>query len=379
MNRAALTSACLAALVSVSLSPVASGPAQGAVRQTATLDLSPGIAQNGARLASPDDAAVLGEAQFRPARPGRVVLVQRRLPGGRWQTVVRERQGARGKVRFVRDAARGRTPYAYRAVAMRTSKLPQVATNARSRSYWTPIFHEPFNGTRLDTSRWGYRRLGALGGTRTHAESSADAVQVRDGYLNLQVRKNPARRPDEDGKPYYLNGHITTGDNFAFTYGYAAARIKFPAGRGQHGAFWMLPQSRTAAYGDVAKTGAEIDVAEFFGEGFHDGGLSHFVYDMPTPGLNRKHGMVQPRALKALTGPGDRFSSRYHVFSVRWTPTQYIFRIDGVETWRLRGTISRRPESLLLSLLSSDWELPRLDRRTLPTSMKVDWVRVWQH
>jgi beta-glucanase (GH16 family) len=382
VNRAALASASLTAVVAAGLPLTAPGPAQGAVRQTASLSVTPGIAQNGPRVASAHDASLLGEARFRPARRGRVVLVQRRLPGGRWQPVVRKRQDARGRVRFVRDAARGRTPYAYRAVALRTRTLPQAISNGRSSTWWTPKFHEAFRGTELDRSRWSYRHVGLLRGTRMHAESSRDAVHVRGGYLDLQVRDNPARPTPGVTKPaekYYLNGHISTMDKFSFTYGYAAARIKFHRGQGQHGAFWMQPQSRTAEYGPVAQTGAEVDVAEYFGEGFHSGGLAHFVYDIPEPGKTRKHGMVQPRALSALRGPRDRFWSRYHVFSVHWTPTQYVFRIDGVETWRLKGVVTRRPEYLLLSLLSSDWELPRLQRETMPTSMKVDWVRVWQH
>ena len=40
--------------------------------------------------------------------------------------------------------------------------------------------------------------------------------------------------------------------------------------------------------------------------------------------------------------------------------------------------ISGVPQFLVLSLLSSDWELKDLDQSTLPATMKVDWVRVWQ-
>lgn len=381
-HRAALVSASLTAVVAACLPLTTQVPAQGAVRQTATLSVSPGIAQNGPRVASAHDALLLGEARFRPIQEGRVVVVQRRLPGSRWQSVVRKRQDARGRVRFVRDAAHGRTPYAYRVVAQRTRTLPRAISNGRSSAWWKPRFHDRFHGTALDMSRWSYRKVGFLGGTRTHAESSPDAVHVRNGYLELQVRDNPARPTPgltRASQKYYLNGHISTADKFSFTYGYAAARIKFARGRGQHGAFWMQPQSRLKEFGDAAQTGTEVDVVEFFGQGFPDGGLAHFVYDQPRPGPPRKHGMLQPRALTALTGPGDTFWSRYHVFSVHWTPTQYVFRVDGVETWRLKGFVSRRPEYLLLSLLSSDWELPRLRRETMPTSMKVDWVRVWQH
>ena len=187
------------------------------------------------------------------------------------------------------------------------------------------------------------------------------------------VRKNP-QRP----RRYYLNGHIGTSGKFAFRYGYAAARIKFAEGPGQHGAFWMQPQSAAAPYGSAARTGTEIDVAEFFGRGAPGGGLACYVYSYPRRNTVVKSGRVLPGAARALRGRSDRWWSRYHVFSVRWTSTQLVFRVDGVEIWRHSRHVSRRPQYLVLSQLTSDWELPRLDRRTLPTSMKVDWVRVWQ-
>ena len=51
------------------------------------------------------------------------------------------------------------------------------------------------------------------------------------------------------------------------------------------------------------------------------------------------------------------------MFSVEWSPGGYVFRIDGRETWRTSAGVSRRPEYLILSLLSSDYELPGLGRR----------------
>jgi len=67
------------------------------------------------------------------------------------------------------------------------------------------------------------------------------------------------------------------------------------------------------------------------------------------------------------------------VFSVEWTPSRYVFRIDGKETFRTSRGVSGRPEFLILSLLSSDYELGYLGGEArLPQSMKVDWVRFWQ-
>ena len=129
----------------------------------------------------------------------------------------------------------------------------------------------------------------------------------------------------------YLNGTISTSGKFSYTYGYAAARIKFAKGRGQHGGFWMQPQVQASRYGSPARTGAEIDIAEFFGKGYSNGGLAHFLYTYPRKGKTTKYGDVFRRASTALAGKSDSWWSRYHVFSVEWTPTGYVFRIDGTE------------------------------------------------
>ncbi len=381
MPALAFVTAVLVAGLTVA-SPMAAGAAGAAAgaapRQRATLSVSPGIAQNGTRVASADGASLLGEASFTPVRSGRLVVVQQRFGGSPWRTVMRTREDAHGHVRFVRDDKRGsRTPYVYRVAAARSGALRAVYSNAGSSAAWRLRFDEPFDGDQLDLGTWDYRLEGRLQGTRMHAESSADAVQVGGGALNLQVRANPARRPDP--LPYFLNGHVSTQDSFAFTYGYAAARVKFARGQGQHGAFWLQPESRAAQSGPAALTGTEIDVGEFFGQGYRTGGIANYVYSVPAPGRTQKHGALRASALQALRGRSDTWWSRYHVFSVLWTPRGHVFRIDGVETSRIMTAVSARPQYLLLSLLSSDWELPKLDTRTLPSSMKVDWVRVWQH
>jgi hypothetical protein len=69
-------------------------------------------------------------------------------------------------------------------------------------------------------------------------------------------------------------------------------------------------------------------------------------------------------------------SSGYHVYSVEWTPTAYVFRTDGVVTFQTaRPHLWKGPEYPVLSLLTSDWEVPAY---TAGTPMQVDWVRVWQ-
>ena len=61
-----------------------------------------------------------------------------------------------------------------------------------------------------------------------------------------------------------------------------------------------------------------------------------------------------------LASRSDAWWRNYHVFSVEWTPTEYVFRISGHEVWRTDQGISHDPEFLILSMLSSDFELPAL-------------------
>jgi len=64
---------------------------------------------------------------------------------------------------------------------------------------------------------------------------------------------------------------------------------------------------------------------------------------------------------------------------VEWTPTEYVFRIDGRETWTTTEGISHHPQFLILSLLSSDDELAALGGEDdIDEYAYVDWVQFWQ-
>ena len=61
---------------------------------------------------------------------------------------------------------------------------------------------------------------------------------------------------------------------------------------------------------------------------------------------------------------------------MEWSPDGYVFRVDDTVTMRTHRGSTSVPEFLVLSLLTSDWELPALT--TTKSTMKVDWVRAWQ-
>ena len=127
-----------------------------------------------------------------------------------------------------------------------------------------------------------------------------------------------------------------------------AARIKFNPLQGQHASLWMQPTKLNGST-DPAVQGTEIDIIEWFGKDTPSGGLTSFVY-APSYG-GKKIGLGGDGWIKKpeqyLMNEKDDWYKRYHVFSVEWTSSAYIFRIDGQETGRitkghLRGARSTR-------------------------------------
>jgi beta-glucanase (GH16 family) len=122
-----------------------------------------------------------------------------------------------------------------------------------------------------------------------------------------------------------------------------------------------------------------MDVIEWFGEDQPQGGLASFIYYYPDDG---QAGVTAKKVGDYIRKPGrfgDDWAGKYHVFAIEWTPHHYVFRIDGRETFRTAQGVSGQPQYLILSLLSSDYELKHLGGdRHLPQTMSVDWTRIWQ-
>jgi beta-glucanase (GH16 family) len=336
------------------------------VGQTASISVLPRISQRGTTVQPSDSAANSVLARFSPARPGRPVTFQRNVGGRLLNTTTTERSD--GTALFRGSLAGG----TIQATAAARYSAPAITTNTAVDD-WRPAFAEEFSGTTLDRGKWAYRLPGMYIPGRTKAKSDPAAATVGGGSLALKVMKAPGTTTK------LLNGHISTENSFKFTYGTAAARVKFQQGRGAHGSFWLQSLIYGGYAGSPAASGAEIDAAEFFGRGYPSGGLANFIYYKTSSGKTSKTGGLMPAASK-LKPASDSWWNSYHVFAVNWTPTGYTFYVDGQKLYSTNKALSKHEEFLVLSLLSSDWELKYLDRAHLSTKslMRVDWVRVWQ-
>ena len=353
-------------------------------KQQASLEMHPPIAQPGRKPASITRAKSAMTATFSPATRGRPVTLQRKS-GRHWSKVTTGHENGSGRVDFTAPTKAKNKVAKYRVVAGKYKGSPRVTSSGvRTDVLGAADFTDEFSGTGLG-SDWSDRLQGYEPGSyRKCSKADPSAVEVRGGTALLSVLKDPDRTGSKcsyegDKYAWRLNGHIGTQGAESFKYGYAAARVKFQPRRGQHASFWLQPESRAASEGSAQDTGAEIDVIEWFGENHPQGGLTSFIYYYPD---NGGPGVTAKKVGGYIRKP-DRFggdwASKYHVFSVEWTPSRYVFRIDGKETFRTSQGVSGRPQYLILSLLSSDYELKQLGSdRKLPQTMSVDWVRFWQ-
>lgn len=307
-----------------------------------------------------------------PARKGAKVFLERRNSAGRWHVVARTTQDRRGAFsgRYV-ALARSREVLRVRSKPARTSRL--VSSPLRVRRTPALVFGENFSGKRLNTARWRTRHQPFTGRRQCAKPGSRQARLLGDGKLTLSVRKLDNRNRAKCRHGRWLNGMI--GSKGRFGHGFFAARVKFQNARGMHGAFWLQ---------GPAVTGAEIDIAEYFGAApratvkqrqHRLGTLIHYTDKRGRLHSYKRIGSQLPTA--RILGKRRTPGNSYHVYAVHWTPSRYRFYLDGQLMFSTkRPFVSRAPSEIVLSLLSSDYELKHL--KSPRSVVKVDWVRHWR-
>ena len=220
--------------------------------------------------------------------------------------------------------------------AVSTDGLPTVV----ARDY-KMTFHDEFDGTELDTTKWGYQYGCFDPAQRSQAQytDSPDNVSVRDGYLNLTARYSPMKtkwdgtqipRTCKHGSVTYdapfTSGMITTktkdgkvlyaapGTGF-----YAEARIKLPSARPSWSAFWG-----TGTKGAYPANG-EIDVFE--SKGYDP---THLMSNVHTPRIGEPTKTTQHQGM--MKGDTASSQSEFHTYGVRKTSDAIEFYFDGTLT-----------------------------------------------
>jgi beta-glucanase (GH16 family) len=218
---------------------------------------------------------------------------------------------------------------------------------------WKLAWHDEFDGTTLDTKKWT-----AVDGRRRADWWSPKAISLNgQGQLVMTVLR--------DGDKL-LSGCVRTAGKFEHAFGYYVARMQFNKQQGHWTAFWLINMNaaKVNSNGD-GRDGTEIDVME---KPWLDDRVAHNLH---WAGYGKDH----KTAGKISKVPG--ILEGFHTFGVLWLPDQYVFYIDGKETWRsTAGGICKAPLHIRVSDEIGPWG-GDIKKAKLPDSCLVDYVRVY--
>lgn len=216
--------------------------------------------------------------------------------------------------------------------------------------YWS----DEFEGKVLDFEKWDYRGLGPR----------RDAVNVKDtvsldgkGHLVLTTKRVNDK---------YHTAMIGTQGKFETAFGYFECRVKLQTQIGHWSAFWLQSPTLGESIGDPGKAGAEIDIFEYLRN--RGDKIQHTLH---WDGYGESHKSAQKIA--EILG----LSRGWRTVGFLWTPTHYVFYVDGKETWRTDKGVSHRPQYIILSLEVGKWA-GDISKAELPDHLYVDYVRVYK-
>jgi len=217
---------------------------------------------------------------------------------------------------------------------------------------WKAAFNDEFDGTKLDESKW---------------EVPEEHVR-RDGWwspraISLDGQGNLAISALKEGDRY-LDGCVRTRGKFEHAFGYYVARVQLQKQPGHWSAFWLY-NACVGQVGDEGRNGTEIDIYE---KPHLDDRVQHALHWDGYGEAHKSEGKVV-NVSGVMEG--------YHTFGLWWKPDEYVFYVDGNETWRTNaGGVCQVPLYIKLSDEIGKWAGDIADAQ-LPDAFLVDYVRVY--
>lgn len=252
------------------------------------------------------------------------------------------------------------------AVTAITFTMPQQKVKAAPTTNSQLVWSDEFNGSSLDTSKWGYETgTGASGWGNNELQyytNRTDNAYVSGGALHIRAKR------ESYGGRNYTSARLNTNGKFTFKYGYVEARLALPSSQGIWPAFWMLG----ANIGSVGWPACgEIDIMEAINAENRTYATCHWDCNGHSDyGKN--------------TGNFD--ITQYHTYGLQWD-SQYIrMFVDGNKIYEMYiennagGTEEfHRPFYLLLNVaVGGNWPGFAVNDSAFPQEMKVDYIRVYQ-
>jgi beta-glucanase (GH16 family) len=218
---------------------------------------------------------------------------------------------------------------------------------------WQLVFDDEFDGFGLDTTRWstGWMGAGITSAVNTLEPVCYDPAQVAVANGNLFLSVVQKEESCGGVTQPYAAGAVTTDGKASFLFGAFEARVYLPSahqGVANWPSWW--------ADGHHWPEDGEMDIAEGLG-----GRVCYHLRYTTT---------------YSAGGCPDGDFTGWHTYAADWEPGSVSYYYDGVKVGTITNSgITPAPQFLIL-----DYSVYRDSTLTAaPLTMRVDYVRVWQH
>jgi beta-glucanase (GH16 family) len=243
------------------------------------------------------------------------------------------------------------------------------------------VWQDDFDGTALDTTKWSAVQHGFVdNGEIQFYTNRPENVRVADGYLWLTAIRETytGTGPWMDGQQKtseFTSGKVESLGKAEFRYGKIEARLRMPRNPGTWPAFWMLGRNLLEPGVGWPKCG-EIDIMEHANIEDWVGAAIHTETYNHTIGTQKTGSTIVPG-----------YDTDFQVYGVEWTPDKLAFSVNGAVYFTVtKSALGSSPSEwpfdqpfwLILNLAVGGAWGGNPTGGTYPSTMQVDWVRVYQ-
>lgn len=257
------------------------------------------------------------------------------------------------------------------------------------------LWSDDFKGGKdssIDSKNWSarncHRTPSDLGGGACfdsevvhYAPSAIKLDGSQDGAAVITTSRITGALPSDAGKCLssyctFVSGRFDTHGKVAFQYGFIEARIKMPAGSGNHPAFWMLGDNINQV---GWPTSGEMDITEIRGnDPFTTTSATHSSTAF-LPNTCCFNHFYKAAALDV----GADVSTSYHTYAVAWLPNSISYYVNNrlISTttpqslgghWGFNNKFFLILNNAVNAGFSGSWE------NLQSSTMTIDWVRSYQ-
>lgn len=214
-----------------------------------------------------------------------------------------------------------------------------------------------------------------------YAPSAIKLDGSADGAAVISTSRISGALPSDSGKCLtaycaFVSGRFDTHGKVSFQYGFIEARIKMPAGSGNHPAFWMLGDNINQVGWPYS---GEMDITEIHSnEPTTTTSATHYsTVNSPNTCCGNHQYKV------AALGVGADVSAGYHTYAVAWMPNSISYYVDnrlislttpanlgGV--WVFNSKFFLILNNAVNAGFSGSWQ------NLQSSTMSIDWVRSYQ-